>query len=259
MTKTEKQSHRDWLVALAPMIGVASFVMMSLPAQADLTCTNLHESKVSYQRDCRGLPQLQNKFKRYHDNFTRYRERLNNEHGSKSNAPTDIVDKYNRRKREYNQRKQRMISQERSCKSARDSYNIFLQMAREQGLDIANCFNDKKTQRAGNPTPPATGSNNSNAAPKTCPSRGKHEKTYGKGRLQILCKYYSSGRLHAETPLVEGKKHGMKIVFHENGNPKNKKVYWNGHLIKDIWFTKSGKMTDCNKYDLEFRPIGSCK
>ncbi len=125
MTRVERQSRKAWLFALALMTVFASLAVMSLPAQADLTCTNLHESKVSYDRECGGLQNLEAK-------FSRYIERLNNEHGNKSNAPQDVVDK-------YNQAKQSMEQRRRSCKSARDSYEIFQQMAREQGLKEADC------------------------------------------------------------------------------------------------------------------------
>ncbi len=92
----------------------------------------------------------------------------------------------------------------------------------------------------------------------SCPSRGTSRKTYGKGRLQIVCAYYSNGQLYVETPLVDGKQHGIRYEFYKNGDIYSKHDYWNGHFVKERVYTKSGKMRICNKYDTDFKYMGSC-
>jgi len=92
----------------------------------------------------------------------------------------------------------------------------------------------------------------------TCHSRGKGTVWLGDGRLQYRCTYHNNGQLSTETPYVDKIKHGTRWTFSREGNVESKIDYWNGHLRKERWYTKSGKMRVCKKYDENFRYLGSC-
>ena len=91
----------------------------------------------------------------------------------------------------------------------------------------------------------------------SCHSRGKGSFWVGTGSLQYYCSYFGTGQLSSETPYVDKKKHGTKISYYKNGNPKAKTDYWNDKLTKGRWFKETGKMFSCINYDGN-KNLGSC-
>jgi hypothetical protein len=245
MTGTGKQLNKVWLIALAPMIGFTSFVMMSLPAQADLTCYNIREAKNLAKRECRGLKQLQ-------DKFMRRREYLNNRFGSKSAAPQDIVD-------DYYQEKHHLYSRRSSCKTAVDTHNILIQMAREQGLSCG----PKKPVSGGQGYSQSNGNSNSSQNQNAMyNNRGKNpscfkqnpdtSKTFRRidfngipnDGTHMDCTYHKNGNLIHEYIVIKGKSARTRR-WYPDGTKESYTKFANDGGRKTYNYDKKGTVVSC--------------